>query len=996
MFILNFCNDSRQNKQKMNASRHHIETFDMFTCFEMKNIIENEMPVQVTVDSRQYQINFHNAHFGSPAILPYMARLKNETYTAPIYVDVEEICEENGKMVRNWYYDECIAKIPIPLKCQICHLRDMTEQQLQDARESVSDPGGYFIIKGKERVLVSQLRMAYNSPIIVKNTLEIRFCNHVNIHTTLLKIEWDGTDLWLHTSFLREKINLAYLFIVLQGAPKLYYTTKLHKQVLRRIAWINKDLTRDQVVESVAHLLKSFTGDVEAAEKVLAHEIFPHLGSRFGNDFKLRTICFLIDELLNAQQPDAPNRDRLERDHLMNKRVEPAGILCAELFRQMFKKYCSLLLSEFCKKVINPNIRLFISKMTIIERKFVNCFLNPSWGAQQNGYTRIGVSQILSNTNFVSVLSHLQRVSVPITKDTKNTQMRQLHTSQMHYICGCESPEGSIGLVLNLTQNCRVSPKVPTNNFVHFFAQLIRDTGTGTFCLLNGVEIGETGDAQALYERVRQLRREGTIPWFVSAVNIDHLFHIWTDEGRFLVEMAPGEWIDPSEKLKFDVKFAPATLFGTSASVIPFINHSPAPRGCYGSNMIKQAIGHVFDNFKFRTETNLYQLHYPQKMLVQTEGYQFAGLDQMPFGANVVVAILSQTGFNLEDACILHKGAIDRGLFVSSVLMTFCEEESSVEIKIGMPPPHVLAANVRYDIGANGLPRVGQIVASGDVLIGKWIQESGKKEIDASVMATSNVVVSQVFDIRGEFDQRIVKVVVRELQIPQIGDKFSSLISQKGVVGMIYSTEDMPFMEDGTVPDIIINPHCIPSRMTIGQLLEMVLGTEAARRGHFYDGTAFRGDVDVPDVGEQVMYSGFTGEKFACTVFVGIAHYMRLKHLVEDKYHARNTGPITKLTRQPPEGRRRKGGQKCGEMEQEAILVAGATQMLLERLFYFSDFFSDHVCEKCGELSSSPCCKSCNYNAVKVNMPYIFKLMKQELAVMNLKLDLQVSLWMCQ
>lgn len=975
----------------MNTSRHHIDTFDMFACFEMKNIVDGEMPIVIGVDNKKYEIIFHNAHFRQPAIFPCDARLRNMSYVAPIFVDVEEICQEGGKIVRNWYYDECIAKIPIPLKSQNCHLRDMTERELINAKESPNDPGGYFIIKGKERVLVSQLRMAYNSPIIVKNTIEVRFCNNVNIHTTLLKIEFDGTDLWLHTSFLKEKINLAYLFVVFEASPQFFYKSDLHSQVLRRILWINKTLTRAQVLESIAHLLKTFPGVLEAAEKVLVTELFPHLPSKTPREVKIRQICFLADELLNAQLSDAiPKlRERFDRDHLMNKRIEPAGILCAELFRQMFKKYCSLLYNEFCKKVINPNIRLFISKISIIERKFNTCFLNPSWGAQQSGYTRIGVSQILSNINYIAVLSHLQRVSVPITKDSKNTLLRQIHPSTMHYICGCESPEGSIGLVLNLTKNCRVSPKVPQCYFVFYFQQLLQNSGSGIFVMLNGIEIGQTGNGLDFYNRVVQLRMSGIVPWFVSIVYINHFVYIWTDEGRFLAELVPGEWIDPNERICVDTRWSKPTMFGISASVIPFINHSPAPRGCYGSNMIKQAIGHVFDNYKFRTETNLYQLHYPQKMLVQTASYQENNLDQTPFGVNVIVSILSQTGFNQEDAMIIHKSAIERGLFISSVLMTFAEEESSSEIKIGMPPESCRSSS-SYLIGENGLPRVGQIVSSGDVIIGKWIHESGKKEIDASCVAQSNCIVVEVFDLRGEFDQRLVKVVVREIHIPQIGDKFSSMISQKGVKGMIYSTEDMPFMADGTVPDIIINPHAIPSRMTIGQLIEMVLGSETARTGTRFDGSPFQGRVDVPDVGEEVMYSGYTGERFTCTIFTGITHYMRLKHLVEDKYHARNTGPITKLTRQPPEGRRRKGGQKCGEMEQEAILVAGGTQMLLERLFYFSDFYALHVCEKCGETVSSPLCKSCNFNAVRVTMPYIFKLVRQELGAMNLKLELEV------
>jgi DNA-directed RNA polymerase beta subunit len=200
----------------------------------------------------------------------------------------------------------------------------------------------------------------------------------------------------------------------------------------------------------------------------------------------------MINELINCSERKIID-ERFERDNLCNKRLEPAGLLCAELFRQMFNKYCQLLIKEMEKKVINPNVRLFVQKNNVISKKFITCFMNASWGAQQNGYVRIGVSQILSNVNHLSILSHLQRVSIPVTKDTKNLILRQLHPSHLFYICGCESPEGNtIGLVLNLTSGCRIStrsPLFPLINFLKKIAGSSKLDTKGIKLLINGVAV---------------------------------------------------------------------------------------------------------------------------------------------------------------------------------------------------------------------------------------------------------------------------------------------------------------------------------------------------------------------------------------------------------------------------------------------------------------------------------------------------------------------------
>ena len=1003
------------NMVQICPAAHHIQTFDNFVHHQIHSIIDNEMPIEITTDTRQIVLTFLNPRFMPPTIFPNEARLRNLTYQSSLIVDIEEISHENGKSTRQMWPSELVAQIPIPLKSSLCRLNNLTDTQLAQHNESVPDPGGYFVVRGKERVLVSQLGMAYNSPCISKTDtgylLDVRFCNVSNMHTLQVQVEYLDANIYLHIpTFLKKKarIELADVFTVL-GVDNLdqFVGTRsaLHSRVLRRIAWQMRNKTRIGSLSTIAASLINFGGDVVVAERVIVTELFPHLRAKVTNTIRVWNLCLLLDQLVScADMGTIP--ERFARDNLCNKRLAPAGILCADLFRQMFKKYRTLMVREFSKRVINLNIRLFIQKNNIITKKFASCFVNAAWGAQQSGYVKIGVSQILTNTNYLSILSHLQRVMIQVTKDTKNVLLRQLHPSHFLYLCGCESPEGApIGLVLNLAAHTQVSCKVPFAPLVHLLRDLSPtcECGAGAARLvINGIVVCDVVNVDEFVATLREYRRRHILPLGISIFVQDVYVFVWCDEGRFLTPIGT-EMIDPLERYAHahDTLLAtPTNMFGICASLIPAINHSPASRACFGANMIKQAVGHTYNNATSRTDTNIFQLHYPQKPLVTTRTSDEVRVDEMPYGINVIVAILSYSGFNQEDACIIHRGAIDRGLFVSSCFMTFAEEESN-DIKIGQVPVGVRRTDANYNtICADGLPLVGQLLEPGDVVIGKWSRD-GDTQTDCSILVKKiRCIVTHVHRLQSESDYLLVKVVVRELHIPEIGDKFASRISQKGVCGMVMSTEDMPFTKDGMIPDMIINPHAFPSRMTISQLVECVMGKEACIDGNRRDATAFTVDTNTlgntlrgagfDPMGEEEMYSGVTGQRFAARVFIGPTYYMRLKHMVGDKIHARDSGAVTALTRSAPEGRRRDGGLKFGEMERDALIAHGASQMLLERLFKFSDDFSVQVCGKCHEIVYGQICKRCNCATCQVDVPYIFKLIRQELGAMNLRLAIEI------
>lgn len=463
----------------------------------------------------------------------------------------------------------------------------------------------------------------------------------------------------------------------------------------------------------------------------------------------------------------------------------------------------------------------------------------------------------------------------------------------------------------------------------------------------------------------------------------------------------------------------PSMILGICASMIPFPDHNQSPRNTYQSAMSKQAMGIYATNFLLRMDSLSNILFYPQKPLVTTRPMEYLKFRELPSGQNAIVAIACYTGYNQEDSIIMNQSAIDRGLFRSFLYRTYTDQEKMngpgcVEQFSKPVRGEVLRMkNLNYDkLDDDGLINPGVRVTGEDVLIGKILpipertdEESANpqkeknvqwKDASTAMRPTEEGVVDTVI-VTNKEGYKFTKVKVRSTRIPEMGDKFASRHGQKGTVGITLKQEDMPFTKEGIVPDIIINPHCIPSRMTIGHLIEALLGKVSALVGEEGDGTPFS-DITVEEISEQLqaqgyqrhgletMYNGMTGQKLTAQIFVGPTYYQRLKHMVKDKLHARARGPLQILTRQPAEGRARDGGLRFGEMERDCIISHGASLFLRERLFEVSDFFEAIVCEDCGLFCLEDGCKGCNNKTdiARVEMPYAFKLMLQELMGMNI------------
>ena len=544
-----------------------------------------------------------------------------------------------------------------------------------------------------------------------------------------------------------------------------------------------------------------------------------------------------------------------------------------------------------------------------------------------------------------------------------------------------------------------------------FFAKAIREIGEDTSGkLLEQIHALDTWEKVLLWESPKK----------------NHLIE-YIDPGETestYIATYPSEIIENKDRDYSHSEIHPSTILGTLASNIPFPDHNQSPRNSYQAAMGKQAMGMYALNFRERFDAMAHLLCYPQVPFVSPFMSKFYGAQNMPSGQNIIVAIATYTGYNQEDSVMINRAALDRGLFRSIFYRTYKDEErknqsSGEEERFAMPDSSMTRQmkNANYDkLDESGFVPENQFVNSEDILIGKVvplriptgmaIPAGAKKYRDVSKTMRNNESgwVDRIFRNRNGEGYSFAKVRVRQDRIPEIGDKFSSRHGQKGTVGMILNPEDMPQTASGIIPDIIINPHCIPSRMTIAQLMETLLGKVCTELGCLGDGSPFnnvtldylqhilRDKLGMEPTGNEILYNGYTGRMMETSIFMGPCYYQRLRHCSADKMHSRSSGPLVMLTRQPAEGRAREGGLRFGEMERDCVAAHGIAEFTKERFMECSDIFRCWSCQDCGLIAVvNPkegiwTCRGCgnttNFSAIEI--PYAYKLLLQELETMNI------------
>uniref|UniRef100_A0A5K3EII2 DNA-directed RNA polymerase subunit beta n=1 Tax=Mesocestoides corti TaxID=53468 RepID=A0A5K3EII2_MESCO len=785
-----------------------------------------------------------------------------------------------------------------------------------------------------------------------------------------------------------------------------------------------------------------------------------------------------------------------DRDFYGNKRVELAGSLIALLFEDIFKTFNEDLWLTVSKLDTKRRVAPFdISrhiKTWLITDQLNRAISTGNWVIKRFRMMRQGVTQLVSRLSYVAALGHMTRVTSQFEKTRKIAGPRAIHSSQWGLVCPSDTPEGeACGLVKNVSLMCHITVEVDDKNLIQLIKSYhvypLREFSYGAneyIVYVNGKPIGFTEEPEELAAVIRGLRRARYIHEFVSVhcKPVLRCVHVVSDGGRLcrpyiivskgkplvtqdmLDDLAAKvlswedflkkgviEYLDSNELndclIAMDeaditaqtthMEIDPATILGVVAGLIPYPHHNQSPRNTYQCAMGKQAMGTVALNQQIRFDTLQLQMVYPQRPLVQSKTIQMLHFDQLPAGQNAIVAIMSYSGYDVEDALIVNKASLDRGFARACVYrrigLHLKMHESGVYDRLMGPVIDRETGKPRREdevLEADGTAAVGACVQNQRIVINKEmpaVKVSSAAEANAGQLGLHSATPANAIEFKrcpaeyrgiepsyvdkvmfstSEGNQAVVKVLLRQTRRPEVGDKFSSRHGQKGVVGLIVPQADMPVSPQGICPDIIMNPHGFPSRMTVGKLMELLGSKAAAVDGRLRDGSAFSGDPveSLSEVlaehghhylGKEILISGVTGEPLEAYIYFGPIYYQRLKHMVVDKVHARSRGPVTALTRQPTEGRSREGGLRVGEMERDCFIAYGASQLLLERLLTSSDAYDAVVCEGCGLLASSRSwcqyCRSSSQRISSVCMPYACKLLLQELMCMRILPRLQLA-----
>ncbi|XP_051121489.1 DNA-directed RNA polymerase III subunit 2 isoform X2 [Andrographis paniculata] len=1036
-------------------------------------------------------------------LTPHKCRLYDLTYTAPILVNIEYSTGKSNAIQKK--SDIIIGRMPIMLRSSSCILHGKDEEELARLGECPLDPGGYFIIKGTEKVILIQEQLSKNRIIIDTDKkgfvqASVTSSTEVTKSKTVIKMEKDRIYLYLNQFTSKVPIMAVLKAMNMENDQEVIQMIGRDPR-FGEFLWPSIEdcmkegvYTQQQALafleQKVKKLPFSTPNDKEGRALSILRDIFLANIPVHQNDFQPK--CLYVAVMLRRMMEAILNKDAIDdKDYVGNKRLELSGQLISLLFEDLFKT-----MNDEARKTIDNvlakpsrssrfDISQYIMKDSItvgLERTLST----GNWDVKRFRMHRKGMTQVVARLAYIAALGCMTKISPQFEKSRKVSGPRALQPSQWGMLCPCDTPEGeACGLVKNLALMTHVTTDEDEETLlkiIHSFGVEKLETAScedlhmpNTYLIIfNGLILGKHRRPQKFANEMRRLRRSGKFGEFVSIfVNEkQRCVYIASDGGRVcrplviadkgvsrikehhMKELRDGvrnfdsflkegliEYLDVNEENNSlialyeenaneettHIEIEPLTILGACAGLIPYPHHNQSPRNTYQCAMGKQAMGNIAYNQLWRMDTLLYLLVYPQRPLLTTRTIELVNYDKLGAGQNATVAVMSYSGYDIEDAIVMNKSSLDRGfgrcIVIKKMSAIKQKYENGTFDRLGPPKREGYEAERMQILDDDGLAAPGEIIRPNNIFINMVSPINTRGHVTSPNLLPSEYkpstqkykgpegetpVVDRVALCSDKNNNLSIRFMIRHTRRPELGDKFSSRHGQKGVCGTIIQQEDFPFSERGICPDLIMNPHGFPSRMTVGKMIELLGSKAGVSCGRFHYGSAFgepSGHADRVEAisetlvkhgfsydGKDFLYSGITGEPLQAYIFMGPIYYQKLKHMVLDKMHARGNGPRAMMTRQPTEGRSKNGGLRVGEMERDCLIAYGASMLIYERLMISSDPFEVQVCQKCGLLGyydfklKRGICMTCKngQNMSTMKLPYACKLLFQELQSMNI------------
>uniref|UniRef100_A0A7N8YA85 DNA-directed RNA polymerase subunit beta n=1 Tax=Mastacembelus armatus TaxID=205130 RepID=A0A7N8YA85_9TELE len=1037
-----------QHAAVQDLTKAHIESFDQAVTDGLSRVVQAIPPLEFTVKNERIALSFVEATIYSPVVskgsicremkvFPAECRGRRCSYKGKLVADIS--WSING--VPKGIIKQSLGQVPIMVKSKLCNLHGMSPKELVEHHEEAEEMGGYFIVNGIEKVIRMLIMPRRNYPIAMSRpkwksrgqgytqygvsmhcVKEEHTAINMNLHylengTVMLNFIYQKELFFLPLGFALKALVDFTDFQIYQELIKGHEDNSFYKSCaseMLRIVMEEGCTTRSKVLNYLGerfrvkmNLPEWYTNE-QCANFLLDECICIHLKSDVE---KFYLLCLMTRKLFTFAKQECMEENP---DSIMCQEVLTPGQLYLMFLKERMAAWLVSVKLSFDKRGSRLSgvwsaenmIKLF-NMGTDVTKPFEyllatgNLNSRTGLGMLQN----TGLCVVADKLNFIRYLSHFRCVhrGAAFAK-MRTTSVRKLLPESWGFLCPVHTPDGEpCGLMNHMTASCEiVALTLPTTSLPALLCSL-------------GVTPVDGSPGQTFSDCYPVVLDGALVGWVENEIA-----QVVADSLR-----------------RFKLVSRPLPLHNTlsygAAPLHKCGDHTPGavsthPRNMYQCQMGKQTMGFPLHSFMDRTDNKLYRLQTPQSALVRPYMYDYYNLDNYPSGTNAIVAVISYTGYDMEDAMIVNKSSWERGFAHGSIYKTELVDladkvRGEDSVVFGTKPGD---PKVSDKLDADGLPHIGSTLHYGDPFYSYINLNTGQtfityyKSHEACVV--DNIKICSNDTGSGLFKR--VCITVRVPRNPTIGDKFASRHGQKGILSRLWPAEDMPFTESGMMPDILFNPHGFPSRMTIGMLIESMAGKSGALHGLSHDATPFSFSEESSALeyfgemlraggynyyGTERLYSGLSGQELEADIFIGVVYYQRLRHMVSDKFQVRTTGARDKVTNQPVGGRNIQGGIRFGEMERDALLAHGTSFLLHDRLFNCSDRSVAQVCVDCGSLLSPllekppPCwsamrhrktvCTLCGRSdsIESVSVPYVFRYFVAELAAMNIKVKLHVK-----